>query len=77
MSNRAVLRGIIKLKLEARLLPIEDARRRWAGPGNGEVCSACDEAITKKQVLQEWDCDGVKVYMHIDCYELWNSMRSR
>jgi len=77
MTSKASLRAIIRLKLEANLLPREQAGRLWAGPGAGEVCSACDEKITKKDVLYEWDYAGSKINMHLACYELWNDLRRR
>jgi hypothetical protein len=71
------LRAIIRLKLEASLLPREEPARIWAGPGNNEVCSACDEKITTKQTVYEWEFEGSKFQMHITCYDVWNTIRRR
>lgn len=76
MTKDQRLRAIIRLKLEAQLLPREKSERLWAGPGNNEVCNVCDDKVTKKQTVYEWEFDGGKINMHIDCYALWNKMRS-
>lgn len=77
MTTDRRVRAIIRLKLEAGLLPREQAGRLWAGRGDGEVCNVCDEKITKKQTVYEWECNGGKIHMHIRCYELWNALRRR
>jgi hypothetical protein len=77
MASPARTRAIIRLKLEANLLPRQQSGRLWAGPGAGEVCNACDERITKKQIVHEWEYEGAKVAMHLRCYELWNVLRRR
>jgi hypothetical protein len=69
------VRGIIRLKLETGLLPKSAAGRLWAGPGANEVCSGCDETITRKQKLHEWEYGDGKVVMHIRCWEIWNEER--
>jgi hypothetical protein len=74
--RKARLRAMIRLKLKAGLLPRQPSGRLWAGSGDNEVCSVCDEEITKKQILYEWECNGGKVQMHIGCYEVWNDLRS-
>ncbi|HET7342436.1 MAG TPA: hypothetical protein VFL90_13325 [Methylomirabilota bacterium] len=77
MATDRRLRGTIRLKLEAKLLPREQSGRLWAGPGNNEVCSVCDEKVTKKQTVYEWEYAGGKVHMHIACYEEWNKVCGR
>jgi hypothetical protein len=76
MAKDAPTRAIIRLKLEAGLLPKAASGRVWAGPGADEVCSACDESITRRQTLYEWEIEGGrKMTMHIDCYDVWNEER--
>ena len=77
MTDDARVRGTIRLKLETGLLPSSEAGRMWAGLGAGEVCSACDERITKSQKLHEWESAGTKVVMHVRCYEIWRDERQR
>jgi hypothetical protein len=77
MASDTRVRAIIRLKLESQLLPRTAAGRVWAGPGNNEVCSACDDPVRKTQTVYEWDADGVKVTMHVRCYEIWNTVRQR
>ena len=76
MAKNPRIRAIIRLKLEAGLLPKAASGRVWAGPGANEVCSACDDTITRREKLYEWELDGgSKMNMHIGCYEIWNDER--
>ena len=77
MARDARVRAIVRLKLGARLLPRTAAERVWAGPGNDEVCNACDDPIRKSQTVYEWEVNGSKVTMHVRCYEIWNTVRQR
>ena len=73
MAKGVRIRAIIRLKLDTGLLPKTASGRVWAGPGANEVCSACDEPITKQEKLYEWEVDGgSKITMHLACYEVWN-----
>lgn len=74
-SERAV-RELIRLKLRSHLLPASASGRLWAGPGAGEVCSACDEPVGRKETLYEWEDRAVgKIMMHVRCYDVWNVER--
>lgn len=75
--QRRRLRAIIRLKLETGLLPKTAINRVWAGPGNNEVCSVCDETISRHDTIYEWETDGDKVQMHLVCYEVWREERQR
>ena len=76
MAKGVRIRAIIRLKLDTGLLPKTASGRVWAGPGANEVCSACDEPITKQEKLYEWEVDGgSKITMHLACYEVWNEER--
>ena len=76
MTKAERIRAMIRLKLKSGLLPKAASGRVWAGPGANEVCSACDENITRQDTLYEWEIDGgSKMTMHIACYELWNEER--
>jgi hypothetical protein len=71
------IRALILLKINTQLLPLEEPTRLWAGAGKNEVCSVCDEPITEMQTVYEWEHAGGKIDMHISCFELWNTVRSR
>ena len=77
MTGESRVRGTIRLKLETGLLPWSESGRVWAGPGANEVCSACDDTITTRQKLYEWEHDGSKIVMHLRCYELWTDERQQ
>ena len=76
MAKSERIRAIIRLKLGTGLLPKAASGRVWGGPGANEVCSACDEPITRQDKLYEWEINGgSKMTMHLGCYELWNDER--
>jgi hypothetical protein len=77
MAGDTTARGIVRLKLETGLLPRSASGRVWAGPGANEICSACDELVTKSQRLHEWETAGTKLVMHVRCWEIWNEERLR
>src|SRR5213594_1224025 len=47
VTNPRVLRTWTKVKNGA--LPTDGARRRWVGPGRGERCNGCGDAITRRE----------------------------
>jgi hypothetical protein len=77
MADDAQVRRSICLKLEMGILPKSAASRLWAGLGANEVCSACDETVTRKQKLHEWEFQDGKIVMHVECWEIWNEERLR
>lgn len=69
-------RLIVRAKLTDGRLPSNSIPRGWGGPGNGEPCDACEEIITKDQLLIE----GVPlkggrrlVQFHVACFHVWDS----
>ncbi len=63
------LRRLIQVKLDDGRLPHDSIPRLWGGPGNGERCDACEEIVTKPQMLMEGlGASGLGVQMHVQCY---------
>ena len=76
--QESVLRAVIHGKLSAGRLPHDRIPRMWGGPGNGETCQACDEAITKTQFVMEGICSvdsALGVQLHVRCFQVWNELR--
>ena len=72
------LQLIIRQKLRDGTLPYNSIPRVWGGPGNGEMCDACDGIITK----DEWVIEGVSLaggrkplQLHTECFHLWEQER--
>lgn len=53
MEDRALRRNIILAKIEDRRLPHDTIPRVLGGPGMGEACDGCDEAISKAEYVME------------------------
>ena len=71
------LRLLIRTKLDDGRLPHDSIPRIWGGPGNGETCDACEETISKAQMLMEGV--GTKeggVQFHVRCFHLWDAERN-
>jgi hypothetical protein len=77
MASETTIRGIIDLKLRTGALPTAIAGRVWVGTGANEICSACDEKITKKHDLCEWEDGAGRIVMHGVCYKVWDEERRR
>lgn len=43
----------------------------YAGPGIGNPCSVCHLPIVRTEVEYEVRADGVVLFSHILCYEIW------
>lgn len=65
--------AVIREKILAGVLPKENCRMTWYGPGRGGTCVACDQRITTGDV--EVECDlpdgGGTITMHQRCYDIW------
>ena len=73
------LQLIIRQKLLNGALPYNSIPRVWGGPGNGEMCDACDGIVTK----DEWVIEGISLavgrnalQLHVECFHLWERERS-
>jgi hypothetical protein len=76
MEQLPLLRRLIQSKLADGRLPYDSIPRVWGGAGKGETCDACDETITKKQLLME----GIGVaktalQFHVRCFSVWDELR--
>jgi hypothetical protein len=56
-------------------LPRIDCLATWFGSGRGQRCAGCDERILGSQVAVDCDLpDGLQVFLHARCYELWRTL---
>jgi hypothetical protein len=77
MDNEA-LRALIRNKLTDGRLPYDSIPRMWGGPGAGEVCDACEQLVTKEQMLMEGITleDGRSaIQLHVRCFSVWDHER--
>jgi hypothetical protein len=57
--------------------------RFWGGPADGEVCDACDEPITKQQLVMEGIAstpggqpkEQKPVQLHVSCFQVGDAER--
>ena len=64
-------RPLKRLQLFVNSIP-----RVWGGAGNGETCDACDEVITRKQLLMEGIGAGKTGFQfHVRCFSVWDELR--
>jgi hypothetical protein len=83
--DRAVLnvlrRSLIRTKLQDGRLPVGNILRFWGGPGNGETCDACEDIITKDQMVMEGDSltvgGGRPLQVHTECFRIWDAERPK
>ena len=70
------LRTILRDKLANGSLPHDSIPRIWGGPGAGETCDACEEVVTKPQMLMEGISEnGRGIQMHVQCFYMWDNER--
>jgi hypothetical protein len=82
MEAKAI-RALIREKLKDGRLPYDSMPRFWGGPADGEICDACDEPITKQQLVMEGiastlsDTPKAKkpVQFHVGCFHIWDAER--
>jgi len=71
-----LLRIIVRDKLKNGVLPHDSIPRIWGGPGQEERCDACEDIVTKPQMLMEGlSEDGQGIQMHVKCFYMWDSER--
>lgn len=74
--DRDDLTSKIRQRLAGGLLPPEDCRRTWFGPGLGSRCDACELPLTKDQFECECEMtDGSSLRFHRDCFMIWEAQR--
>jgi len=72
VGNPRVLRTWTKVKGGG--LPTDGARRRWVGPGRGELCNGCGETITPRETEYEIDfSNALLLRFHRECLKTWES----
>jgi len=70
------LRLLIQEKLADGRLPSAPLPRALGGPGNGQTCDGCSEAVTEAQtVVEHLDGPGRGVRFHVACFHVWNVER--
>ena len=81
--DETTLRALIRDKLRSGRLPLKKISRLWGGPADGEVCDACDQPITKQQlvmegiasVLSDAPKDRKPIQFHVQCFQVWDAER--
>jgi len=77
------LRLLIRDKLKDGRLPLNSMPRFWGGPADGEVCDACDQLITKQQLVMEGIASTLgdrpkekkPIQFHVTCFQIWDVER--
>jgi hypothetical protein len=72
-------RALIRSKLADGRLPVNSIPRVWGGHGDGEICDACEQVVTKDQLVMEGIslAGGRKpLQLHTECFYLWDAERS-
>jgi hypothetical protein len=76
--DKGTLRLLIQQKLDDGILPQNSIPRVWGGPGSGDTCHACNEEVTKKQLMMEGiskDASSRGIIFHVQCFYLWDTLR--
>ena len=76
--NQDALRTLVRQKLADGRLPNNHIPRVWGGPGAGETCDACEEVVTKAQLIMEGITLSVgreSVQFHVMCFNVWDAER--
>ena len=69
---------LIRQKLADGRLPHDSIPRIWGGPGAGETCDACGDAVMKTQMIMEGisaSVEGASVQFHVACFQVWDVER--
>ena len=74
------IRLLVRQKLRDGRLPSNRADRFWARAGAGEMCDACESAISKDQMAVEGFASRIThpepLRVHAGCYQIWDAERS-
>lgn len=74
--DRPELRSMIRDKLADGRLPHDHIPELWGGPGNGETCDGCGQAVTKTQMVMEGlSTEHGGVHFHVTCFHVWDVER--
>ena len=69
---------VIRAKLADGRLPLNSIPRIWGGPGQGEICDACERPVTANEFLMEGVslAEGKKgIHLHSQCFYIWDTLR--
>jgi hypothetical protein len=78
MTTPNPLRVLIREKLADGRLPVNSIPRVWGGPGNDEMCDACEKIVTKDEfVIEGIGVEGSRspVQLHVACFRFWEEER--
>jgi hypothetical protein len=65
-------------KVKGGALPTDGVRRRWVGPGRGELCDGCGDPIASNETGFEIDFrNALLLRFHIECFRTWESFDGR
>ena len=74
--TQPVLHLLIREKLATGRLLYNSSTRFLGGPGQGEICDACEEAVTNDQrMIENRDAAGRGIQFHVACFYVWNVER--
>ena len=69
------LKALVADRIRQNLLPARPPKAVWAGPGSGERCSLCDQAINELETEYELEAPvstgNAVVRLHLRCHTLW------
>jgi len=72
------LSEMVRAKLNAGILPLEDPVRTWASFGTGKQCAVCEQPIQSSQTEYELRYDDREpLRFHVVCHGSWDSERRR
>lgn len=77
MKSPGEIRAMVNAKLDHGDLPRRPPKRMWGGPGNGETCAACDDAVVDDGVLEVNSADDKTRHYHPRCYTIVSEERRR
>ncbi|HEY1889463.1 MAG TPA: hypothetical protein VGG63_03610 [Steroidobacteraceae bacterium] len=81
MGDDSVLRARAREAMKSGNLPHHRPQSVWGGPGSGEPCAVCDEAVDKEDVELElqFSSDGeagtLHYHVHARCFAAWEIER--
>jgi len=77
--DQGTLRSLILAKLIDGRLARDTLPRVWGAAGDGQNCAACDQAVTKNQIMigEGLRADDPTRRFHIECFSILDQERRR
>lgn len=81
MGDESVLRARAREAVKTGHLPDHPPARVWGGPGSGEPCAVCGDAVDKEDVELELQftsnegADATSYHVHARCFGAWELER--